>query len=337
MPSFSLSEIADIIGGVVIGDGSRAVSGVSPPDDCDDNELCVIWDRHVLDNVPIGVAVLAKHGSLSGRDGIEAEFPKEALADILPLFDKRREYACGIHRSAVISEDCVIGEGVSIGPCCVISDGANISGRAALQANVFVGRGVTIGGGTIIEANVSVQDLSEIGSGVIIHSGVVIGCDGFGHMPAGGKWKKIPQIGTVIIEDDVEIGANCTIDRATIGATRIRRGSKIGSLVHIAHNCDIGEDCVMSGFSGMGGSVTIGRGCIVAGMAGVSDHVRIGDGVTLAGRAGVTKDIKSGLVVSGFPAREHREEIRFQASLRRFQNYADRLGELEKTIQGRMK
>ncbi|GHV53162.1 UDP-3-O-acylglucosamine N-acyltransferase [Synergistales bacterium] len=332
MPSFSLSEIADIIGGVVVGNGSRVVSGVSSPDECDNNELCVIWDRHVLDKIPIGVAVLAKHGNLRGRDGIEARLPKMALTDILPLFDRRRKYARGIHRSAVISEESVIGDGVSIGPCCVISDGANIGDRVALQANVFIGRDVTIGNDTRIEANVSVQDLSEIGSGVIIHSGTVIACDGFGQMPAGGKWRKIPQIGIVIIEDDVEIGANCTVDRATIGTTRIRRGSKLGSLVHIAHNCDIGEDCVMSGFTATGGSVSIGRGCIVAGMAGISDHVKIGDGVTVGGRAGVTKDIKSGLVVSGFPAREHKEEIRFQASLRRFQNYADRLGRLEKTI-----
>jgi UDP-3-O-[3-hydroxymyristoyl] glucosamine N-acyltransferase len=292
----------------------------------------VIWDKHVLDKIPISVAVLAKHGCLGGRDGIEAKTPKIALADILPLFDNRRKQALGIHRSAVIAEDSVIGNDASIGPCCVISDGVRIGDRVVLQANVFIGCDVTIGNDTVIESRVSVQDMSEIGNSVIIHSGAVIGCDGFGHVPVGGKWKKIPQTGAVIIEDDVEIGANCTIDRATIGVTRVRRGSKLGSLVHIGHNCDIGEDCVLSGCSGIGGSATIGRGCVIAGMAGVSDHVKIGEGVTIAGRSGVTKNIKSGLVVSGFPAREHKEEIHFQASLRRFQNYADRLGALEKTI-----
>jgi UDP-3-O-[3-hydroxymyristoyl] glucosamine N-acyltransferase len=148
-----------------------------------------------------------------------------------------------------------------------------------------------------------------------------------------GGWRKIPQIGTVVIEDNVEIGANSSVDRATFGVTRVRRGTKLGSLLHIAHNCDIGEDCVMAGCTGIGGSARVGRGTIVGGMAGIADHVTVGERVTIAGRAGVTKDVKGGATVSGFPAQDHREETRLQASLRRVRDHGERIRGLEKFLE----
>lgn len=178
------------------------------------------------------------------------------------------------------------------------------------------------------------HDFTRLGRGVYVHSGVVIGDDGFGYVRGSdGKSVKIPQVGTVIIDDDVEIGANSTIDRATFGVTRIRRGAKIGSLAHIAHNCDIGEDCVIVGCVAIGGSVKIGRSSIVAGQAGIADHVTIGSEVTIAGRSGVTKDIRDGGTISGFPARNHSEETRFQASLRRVPEILERLKKMEKFIE----
>jgi UDP-3-O-[3-hydroxymyristoyl] glucosamine N-acyltransferase len=213
----------------------------------------------------------------------------------------------------------------------VISGGALIGDRAVLQANVYVGSGAVIGTDSRLEAGVAIHDFVELGRRVILHSGVVVGCDGFGQVKMlDGVWKKIPQIGTVIIEDDVEVGPNSTIDRATFGVTAIRRGVKLGSLLHIAHNCDIGADTVIAGCSAIGGSVKVGRGSTVAGMVGISDHVTIGKGVTIAGRSGVTKDVKNGLIVSGFPAREHHAENRFQASLRRVKDISERLKRLEK-------
>jgi UDP-3-O-[3-hydroxymyristoyl] glucosamine N-acyltransferase len=285
----------------------------------------------MLRRIPENIPVLSWKGTISGRDGIELDSPRSALIDLLPLFERRERGMAGIHPSAVLSEKCSIGKEVLIGPCCVISDGARIGDRSVLQANVFVGRGVEIGGGAMIDACVVLQDFVSIGCGVHLHSGVVIGCDGFGFIPSeDGRRVKIPQIGTVVIEDDVEIGANSTIDRATFGTTFVRRGVKLGSLLHIAHNCDIGEDCVIAGCTGVGGSVTMGRGTVVAGMAGISDHVTIGDNVTVAGRSGVTKDIADGVTVSGFPAREHRIEMRFLASLRHITDYRDRLAKLER-------
>ncbi|MCL2683623.1 MAG: UDP-3-O-(3-hydroxymyristoyl)glucosamine N-acyltransferase, partial [Synergistaceae bacterium] len=185
------------------------------------------------------------------------------------------------------------------------------------------------GDDTRIEASVSIQDLVEIGNRVIIHSGASIGCDGFGFVPDGGGWRKIPQIGTVVIEDDVEIGPNCTVDRATLGATRIGRGAKMGVCAHVAHNCEIGPDSMIVGFAAFGGSVKTGSRLLVGGMSAISDHVKIGERVTIAGRSGVTKDIPDGETVSGFPAQKHSDEKRFQASLRMVRAFGNRLGKLE--------
>jgi UDP-3-O-[3-hydroxymyristoyl] glucosamine N-acyltransferase len=258
------------------------------------------------------------------------------LAELLPLFDRRPPDALGIHPTAFVHSRATIGEGCSIGPHCVVSEGAALGSRVVLQANVFIGENAVVGDDTRIEASAAIQCFVEVGRRVAIHSGAAIGCDGFGFVPGpGGAWKKIPQTGTVVIEDDVEIGPNCTVDRATLGVTRIGRGTKMGACVHIAHNCDIGPDSMMVGFIAFGGSVRTGRALLAAGMSGVADHVRIGDGVTIAGRAGVTKDVGDGLTVSGFPAREHSEEKRFQASLRRLREYAERLKKVEKMLEGK--
>jgi UDP-3-O-[3-hydroxymyristoyl] glucosamine N-acyltransferase len=330
METLSLSEIASITGGVVFGNGERRVNGVCAPGDCREDKLCVVWDRTALSKVPDNIPVLSERGTLSGRDGIEHGFPRAALADILSRFDTRSARPSGVHPSAVIGEGCSIGAEVYIGPCCVVSDRANIGDRTVLRANVFVGMDAVIGSDSRLEACAVIHDFVQIGNRVILHSGAVIGSEGFGHVPmSDGTWKKIPHIGVVIIEDDVEIGPNSTVDRATFGMTRVRRGSKLGSLLHIAHNCEIGEDCVIAGCGAIGGSVRIGHRSKIAGVVGIADHVAIGEGVTIAGRSGVTKDIKAGMTVSGFPAQDHGAENRFQASLRRVSYYSKRLKKLE--------
>ena len=330
MKSVTLDEIARLTGGRVVGDGSRTVSGICDPREAAEDMICVVWDKRALEIIPHGVPTLSGIGTLTDRDGVEHKNPRAALVAVLPLFERREAEKPGIHPSAQISDCAVIGEGVSVGAGCVISDGAKIGGGTVLQGNVFIGRGVSIGSFSRISASVAIQDFVEIGSGVIIHSGCSIGCDGFGFVPDGsGGWTKIPQIGTVVIEDDVEIGANVSIDRATFGVTRVRRGAKIGAVTHIAHNCDIGEDSMIVGFVGLGGSVKIGKNTLIAGMVGIADHVTIGDNVTVAGRAGVTKNIGSGLTVSGFPARDHMEENRYQAALRRVPSYSERLKKVE--------
>jgi UDP-3-O-[3-hydroxymyristoyl] glucosamine N-acyltransferase len=332
MPEITLEYAAKLVGGDAVGDGGRIIRGICSPDDPRDDTLCVVWDKNVLDALPRSVPIMSEKGMISGRDGIELAHPRASLVKLLPLFDPRKRAASGIHPSAFVDARSTIGRDCAIGPNCVVSEGAVLGDRVVLQANVFIGENASVGNDTVIDAATAIQDYTEIGAGVAIHSGTSIGCDGFGFVPApGGGWEKIPQIGKVVIEDDVEIGPNCTVDRATFGATRIGRGTKIGACVHIAHNCDIGPDSMMVGFVAVGGSVRTGRGFLAAGMSGIADHVRIGDGVTVAGRAGVTKDVRDGLTVSGFPAREHAEEKRFQASLRRVRDYGERIKNLEKT------
>jgi UDP-3-O-[3-hydroxymyristoyl] glucosamine N-acyltransferase len=331
MPEITLEYAAKLVGGSAVGDGGRTIRGVCSPDAPRDDMLCAVWNKNIIDTLPRNVPVLSGHGTISGRDGIELAHPRASLVKLLPLFDPRKRAAPGIHPSAFVDARSTIGRDCAIGPNCVVSAGAVLGDGVVLQANVFIGENVSVGNGTIIEAATAIQDFAEIGAGVTIHSGTSVGCDGFGFVPApGGGWEKIPQIGHVVIEDDVEIGPNCTVDRATFGATRIGRGTKLGACVHIAHNCDIGPDSMMVGFVAVGGSVKTGGGFLAGGMSGIADHVQIGDNVTVAGRAGVSKDIGDGLTVSGFPAREHSEEKRFQASLRRVRDYGKRIGNLEK-------
>jgi UDP-3-O-[3-hydroxymyristoyl] glucosamine N-acyltransferase len=332
MPEITLEYAAKLVGGAVIGDGGRTIRGVCSPDAPRDDMLCAVWDKKILGAVPRSVSVLSEKGTVVGRDGIELAHPRASLVKLLPLFDPRRRAVSGVHPSAFVDAGSTVGRGCAIGPHCVVSAGAVLGDRVVLQANVFIGESVSVGNDTVIEAATAIQDFAEIGARVTIHSGVSIGCEGFGFVPVpGGGWEKIPQIGRVVIEDDVEIGPNSTVDRATFGATRIRRGTKLGACVHIAHNCDIGSDSMMVGFVAVGGSVKTGRGFLAGGMSGIADHVQIGDNVTVAGRAGVTKDIGDKITVSGFPAREHSDEKRFQASLRRVRDYGERIRNLEKT------
>ena len=329
MTVMTLGEIARAAGGNVVGNASRRVCGVSSADDAREDALCVIWDKALLPSLPGNIAILSGKGMVSGRDGVEVAIPRASLAKVLPLFDKRTADPPGIHPGAHIHESAVVGKDCSVGPGCVISPGAVLAERVFLQANVFIGKNVRIGSDTRVEASVSIQDFVEIGDRVIVHSGATIGCEGFGFTQEDGEWIKIPHIGTVVIEDDVEIGPNCNVDRATFGATRIRRGTKIGVCVHIAHNCDIGPDSMAVGFAAFGGSVRTGSRLLVGGMAAISDHVKIGCGVSIAGRSGVTKNVADGETVSGFPAQKHSDEKRFQASLRMVREFGRRLKKLE--------
>lgn len=329
----TLQEIADIVRGTVCGDGTRIVSGVTPPEAASPDRLCVVWDERKLSLLGDDIPLLSKPGVSGGRDGVEIAEPRSALPALLSKFDTAKRPGPGIHPTAVVSESAQVDPSASVGPGCIVSDGAQIGANVVLMAGIWCGDNVTIGDGTTIEPNVSIMHGTKIGSGALIHAGAVIGCDGFGFIPQSfAQWVKIPHIGTVEIEDGVEIGPNCSVDRAMFGVTRIRRGTKIGALTQIAHNCDIGAGCVMSGFSGISGSVTVGDGTIIAGMAGVADHVSIGTGVTVAGRSGVTKDIPDGLTVSGFPAREHTAELRNAAALRLVPTYLERIRELEARV-----
>jgi len=239
--------------------------------------------------------------------------------------------------AAVVAADAQLGPDVTIGPCAVIESQVIIGPRTRVLAGATVGARARIGASSILHPGVTIYPDCVVGDRVIIHSGVVIGSDGFGYATEDGVHLKIPHLGRVVIEDDVEIGANTTIDRGTLGETRIGRGTKIDNLVQVAHNVSIGEGAILVAQVGVGGSATIGPGAMLAGQSGVVDHQAVGARAIVLGRSGVTKDVPPGAMVSGFPARDHHEELRVQAAVRRLSDLIARVEALEARLASRQR
>jgi UDP-3-O-[3-hydroxymyristoyl] glucosamine N-acyltransferase len=234
--------------------------------------------------------------------------------------------ATGVHPSAVVGEHVKLGENISVGPCAVIGDYAAIGARTRIEAGAVIGEGVHIGDNCCIYPRVVVYPGCTVGNWVVVHAGVVLGADGFGYVrdPESGAYTQFPQQGTLVIEDDVEIGANCTVDRGALAETRVRRGTKFDNLVHVGHNCDIGEDAILVALTGISGSSTIGKGAVLAGQVGIGDHAHVGPGVILGGQSGVfsgktvtNEGLKPGTVHWGTPARPLQQVLREQATLAR--------------------
>ena len=231
----------------------------------------------------------------------------------------------GVMEGAHVGSGVVMGEDITVYPGAYIGDGARLGDRVILYPGVILYEGVELGDDVTLHSNVSIREKCRIGNRVTIHCGTVIGSDGFGYVPDGSGWYKIPQIGIVVIEDDVEIGANTTIDRAALDVTLIRQGTKIDNLVQIAHNCIIGENCMIVSQAGIAGSTRLGKHVTLAGQVGVVGHVEIGDNVMVGGKSGVTSDVPAGSVVSGIPALPHRDWLKMSMTM-------PRLPELRKTI-----
>ena len=232
----------------------------------------------------------------------------------------RSELVAGVHRDAVVAPDAQLGEGVTIRECAVIRSRARIGRETVIESGAHIGEGVSIGEQCFIGPNVVIMCGCRIGNRVIIHGGTVIGADGFGYIGAEGRHLKIPQLGHVIIEDDVELGANVCVDRATLGSTIIKRGTKVDNLVQVAHNDLVGEDVILSGQVGLAGSVRVGNRVMIGGQAGVADHLDVGDDARIGAGSGVIKDVAPGQTVWWFPARpikEVKEELATLAFLPR--------------------
>jgi len=256
-----------------------------------------------------------------------------ALERAAALFAPPEPPRCeGVHPAAVIGNGVSLGANVSIGPCTVIDDGARIGDNSTIGAQVFIGRDASVGSNTRLAAGVTICHGCEIGSNVMLHPGVVIGADGFGFVFKGQGHEKIPQIGTVVIGDDVEIGSNTTIDRARFGATRVGRGTKIDNQVMIAHNVQIGEHCIVVAQTGISGSTVIGNGVVLGARAATVGHIRIGDGARVAAGAGVTKDIPAGATVMGIPAGPHEQVRRQWVGMRKLPEMLQTVKELEQKV-----
>jgi UDP-3-O-[3-hydroxymyristoyl] glucosamine N-acyltransferase len=239
----------------------------------------------------------------------------------------------GTHHLAVVSPSASIGENARIGPGVFIGDDCRIGKNAVLHAGVYIGADVTLGDDCELFPHVVLRERVTIGHRVIIHAGSVVGSDGFGYRWDGSKHQKIRQIGTVIIEDDVEIGSCVCIDRAKFAATRIGRGTKIDNLVQIAHNVTVGAHCIITGQVGIAGSATLGSGVVLGGQCAVRDHVTMGDGSAVAACSGVAEDVDPKTIVSGLPALPHRQTLREQAALRRLPDLVVQIRKLQEEVE----
>lgn len=329
-----LSEIAALIGGELEGE-DILVGGISGSADASSDFLTFMeHDKYrstVEASEAAGVIIPLKSSGFD-KPVIRVKNPRLAFAQVLSLFNPRKKRPLGIHPSAVIGEGAKIGENVSIGAYVVVDSGAEIGNGAEIFPFCFIGEGASVGEDSVLEPRVSIMAGCRIGRRCLIHSGAVIGADGFGFVRDGAFQVKIPQIGIVSVEDDVEIGANATIDRATTGKTVIGCGTKIDNLVQIGHNTCVGRDCTIVSLSGVAGSTKIGDRVIIAAQAGVRDHTEIGSDCIVGGRAGVTKPIKPGSVVSGCPARDHREELRIEAAVSKLPEFMMKAEKLLKKI-----
>lgn len=327
--TFNLAELAAIAGGRVAGDALTPINGIAGIRDAAPGEITFLANSKYEQFVKS-----TRASALIGRPGIESPLPKIEMEDpylgflkVLTVFAETRRirYPREIHPTAIIDPGAQIGNDVSIGPYCQVCRGASIGTGSTLLLGTFVGQDVSLGEGCLVYANVTIREGSTLGNRVILQPGVVVGSDGFGFAKDGEANRKIPQIGTVVIEDDVEIGANSTIDRATTGVTRICSGTKIDNLVMIAHNVIVGKNTMLAGQVGISGSTEVGENVIMAGQVGTVGHITIGDRVVVGAQSGVSKSVPSDTTVFGYPARDHQKA-------RKLHGYTMRLPEMHKKI-----
>ncbi len=280
-------------------------------------------------------AVISHPGMESKKALVWNKDPYLAFLQVLTLFagDVFAQYPRGIHETAIIHPEAILGENASVGPYCFVGRGTRIGKNATMVFSVYIGEDVEIGEDCLFYPHVTVRERCSIGNRVILHPGAVIGSDGFGYAKNGSTHQKVPQIGRVIVEDDVEIGANSTIDRATTGITRICRGSKIDNLVQIAHNVFVGENSILAAQVGVSGSTELGKNVVLGGQAGLVGHITIGDNAMVGAQGGVTKSIPPGMKASGYPAREHSLAKRLNAYISSLPDLYRRLKELERKVE----
>jgi UDP-3-O-[3-hydroxymyristoyl] glucosamine N-acyltransferase len=303
---FTLGELAEALQARLDGDPARVVTGVAPLESAGPDQISFLTDPRYGDAARASRAgAFLAPSDVADLPGptLRCAAPQQALIDLLRLFHPSTVAPAGIAPTAVVASDARVHPTASVGALTVVEGGAVIGPSVRLHALVYVGPGVEIGEGTVVYPHVSLREGVRVGRRVVIHPGAVLGADGFGFAFDGSAHRKIPQVGGVLIEDDVEIGANTTIDRATFGDTIVRRGTKIDNLVQIGHNVEVGENSLLVAQVGIAGSSRLGRGVVLAGQVGVADHVTIGDGAMAAAQAGIPSDIEAGARVFGTPAR----------------------------------
>ena len=332
--TITAEAIAALVSGELIGDGKTAVSGVAPLDRADASHLSILSSGKyapMMATTKAGVVLVdPEFRDVVGapRARIIVKQPLEMLLSLLPRLYPPEAPASGVASTARIGKGARLGERVSVGEYAIIGARAKLGNGVVIGPHCVVGDGVSIGDGTRLWPGVTINSGATLGARTVIHSGARIACDGFGFVFRDGAHQKIPHVGRCIIGDDVEIGANTTIDRGSIDDTVVGNGTKIDNLVQIAHNVRIGENCLLIAQVGIAGSATIGDGVVLAGQAGISGHISIGAGARVAAQAGVFGDVPAGETWSGYPARPHREALRASAALFKLAGMMRRLEKL---------
>lgn len=331
----TLADLAKLVGGEVVGDPDLEIQGVSGIEDAQPGSITLIASAKALAVARESrAAAFVMPNSLPDiqRPGIRVNIPRLAFAQIVEAFFPKKRPAGGVHPTAVVGEGCKIGEEVFIGAKVVIGNGVTIGDGTVIKSGVIIEDDVVIGEETLIFPNAVLLERTIIGNRVVVNAGAIIGSEGFGFVTVNGRHHKVPQIGNVVIEDDVEIGANVAIDRATLGTTRIKRGTKLDNLIQIGHNVVLGEDNILAGMSGIAGSAHTGDRVTLAGQAGVVGHIHIGSDSVVMARGMVINSLPSNSIVSGTPARAHSDDMRIQAAAGKLPEMLKTIRELQKKI-----
>ena len=332
----TLGELAKALGATLEGDPRRLVTGVAPLESAGPEQVSFLTHPRYADAARSSRAgAFVADGKATGLPApvLRVRAPEQALIDLLNLFYPPATVVPGVHRTAVVAADAHVDPTASVGAQAVIEAGARIGARVRVSPLAYVGPGVEIGEDSSVGAHVALLAGVRLGRRVLVHPGAVLGADGFGFAFDGAQHRKIPQTGGVVIEDDVEIGANTTIDRATFGDTIVRRGTKIDNLVQIGHNVEVGEHSILVSQVGVSGSSRLGRGVVLAGQVGVADHVTVGDGALVGAQAGVPSDLDAGGKYLGTPARPMLEAKRIMAAETRLPELLRRVRALERAVE----
>ena len=330
-----LKELAALVGGEVVGDGNVLIKGVAPLESAAAGNISFITSPKYAEQIkssPASAIIIATDIKAEGKNLLVVKNPQLAYAKLLTIFTSRSYLAKGVDKRAFIGRHPVIGKDVTVYPFAYIGDNVVLGDRTVVHPGAYVGNGCKVGEGVVIYPNASIMESSIIGNRVIIHPGAIIGSDGFGFARDGKQHYKIPQIGIVQVDDDVEIGANATVDRAAFDKTWIKRGTKIDNLVQVAHNVVIGEDSIIVAQVGIAGSSKLGSNVVMGGQSAVVDHVVLGNNVMVAGQSGVTSDVQDNHVVSGSPAIPHRDWLKASLVFSHLPEMRKTIKELEKKV-----
>ena len=337
---FSVEQIAAFLHGEVVGDGSIKVNNLSKIDDGKPGTLSFLanskYTHHIYDTN--ASAVLVRRDFTPEQEVkttlIKVDDPYACLALLLNMVDQAtRPHKSGIEDNAYVSDIATIGDDVYVGAFAYISDNVSVGNNSKIYPQCYIGDNVKIGTNCIIYPGVKIYHNCVIGNNVIIHAGTVVGSDGFGFAPQNGEYVKIAQIGNVIIEDNVEIGANTSIDRATMGSTIVRRGAKLDNLIQVAHNVEIGESTVMAAQVGVAGSTKVGKHCMIGGQVGFAGHITIGDNVNIGAQSGIPNSVEAKSNLLGYPAVPAKEFARQVVLIKRLPEINNTIRELQKEIE----